>query len=107
MENHYVERVINLTEPSNNTIYNMSHEDAVNLVKSGDVDAVRGIEGHFCLVSVEGKTVRMARSIARPLRYFIAKRAAGPSLVIAERIDIIFEYLKREGLDDQFHPSYT
>jgi asparagine synthase (glutamine-hydrolysing) len=49
----------------------------------------------------------MARSIGRPIRYFIAKRPAGPELVIAERIDVIFDYLKKEGLDHQFHPSYT
>jgi len=107
MDHQYVERVIDLTIPAHNAIYNMSNEEAVNLVKSGDVDAIRSIDGHFCLVSVEGKTVKMARSIGRPLRYFIAKRAAGPSLVIAERIDIIYDYLKTEGLDDQFHPSYT
>jgi asparagine synthase (glutamine-hydrolysing) len=41
------------------------------------------------------------------LRYFIAKKAIGPILVIAERIDAIFNFLKKEGLDDQFHPSYT
>ena len=28
-------------------------------------------------------------------------------LVTAERIDSIFDYLKKEGLGDQFHPSYT
>jgi len=49
----------------------------------------------------------MARSISRPIRYFIAKRADGPNLIIAERIDEIFEYLRREGLENQFHPSYT
>jgi asparagine synthase (glutamine-hydrolysing) len=49
----------------------------------------------------------MARSIGRPIRYFIAKRPAGPNLIIAERIDVIFDYLKKEGLEDQFHPSYT
>jgi asparagine synthase (glutamine-hydrolysing) len=49
----------------------------------------------------------MARSIGRPLRYFIAKRAAGPNLIVAERIDTIYDYLISEGLDDQFHPSYT
>ena len=107
MDHQYVERVVDLTDPGKNLIYNMSHEEAVTVLKSGNVDAVRGIDGHFSLVSVDGKTVRMARSIGRPLRYFIAKRAAGPSLVIAERIDIIFDYLKKEGLDDQFHPSYT
>jgi asparagine synthase (glutamine-hydrolysing) len=85
----------------------MTHEAAVNIVRSGDVEAVRKIDGQFSLVSVEGKTIRMARSIGRPLRYFIAKRPAGPELVIAERIDVIFDYLKKEGLDHQFHPSYT
>ena len=49
----------------------------------------------------------MARSIGRPIRYFIAKRPEGPNLIIAERIDVIFDYLKKEGLDHQFHPSYT
>ncbi len=107
MDNQYVARVVDLTNPERNVIYNMTHEEAVNIVKSGDVNAVRRIDGQFCLVSVEGKTIRMARSIGRPLRYFIAKQAAGPSLVIAERIDIIYDYLKKEGLDDQFHPSYT
>ena len=107
MNHQYVANVVDLTNPEKNVIYNMTHEEAVNLVRSGDVEAVRSIDGQFSLISVEGKTIRMARSIGRPIRYFIAKRAAGPSLVIAERIDTIFDYLKREGLDDQFHPSYT
>ena len=107
MNDQYVERVIDLTDPAKNIIYNMTHEEAVEILKSGDADAVRRIDGQFALVSVDGKTVRMARSIGRPLRYFIAKREAGPSLVISERIDAIFEYLKKEGLDNQFHPSYT
>ena len=100
-------RVIDLTSPEKNVIYNMTHEEAVNRVKSGDVEAVRKIDGQFSLISVEGKTIRMARSIGRPLRYFIAKRTIGPQLVIAERIDIIYDYLKKEGMDNQFHPSYT
>jgi asparagine synthase (glutamine-hydrolysing) len=49
----------------------------------------------------------MARSIGRPLRYFIAKRADGPMLIVAERIDAIRDFLKTEGMEDQFHPSYT
>ena len=49
----------------------------------------------------------MARSIGRPMRYFLAKRAEGPALIIAERMDEIREQLEREGLADQFHPSYT
>lgn len=49
----------------------------------------------------------MARSLDRPMRYFLAKVAEGPLLVVADRIDLIQEYLQQEGLEGQFHPSYT
>ncbi|HEX2395233.1 MAG TPA: asparagine synthase-related protein [Bacteroidales bacterium] len=107
MDHNYVEKVIDLTHKERNIIYNMTHDEAVKILQSGDKEAVRKIDGQFSLISVDGKTVSMARSIGRPLRYFIAKRAAGPCLIVAERIDDIFQYLKKEGLDDQFHPSYT
>lgn len=105
--NNHLNKVKDLTNHDKNVIYNMTHEEAVSLVRSGNIEKIRGIDGQFSLVSVEGKTVRMARSIGRPLRYFIAKRPDGPEMVIAERIDIIYDYLKNEGLDHQFHPSYT
>ena len=107
MDNQYLERVVDLTDPGRNIIYNMSHEQAVNAVRTGDAEEVRKIDGQFAIVSVDGKTVRMARSVGRPLRYFIAKQQDGPSLLISERIDEIYDRLKEEGLDDQFHPSYT
>ena len=107
MDFQYVNKIVDLTDPSKNIIYNMTHEEAVEVLKSGDLEAVRKIDGQFALVSVVDKTIRLARSIGRPLRYFIAKRPIGPQLVIAERIDTIYEYLKQEGMDDQFHPSYT
>jgi len=107
MHSEYVSKIVDLTHPEKNIIYNMSHEEAVRLLNSGDPEAVRSIDGQFCLVAVDGKTIRMARSIGRPIRYFIAKREAGPQLVIAERIDAIHDYLAMEGLEDQFHPSYT
>src|SRR3989304_5867124 len=98
MKSQYVQSVIDLTDPKKNIIYNMTHEEAVETLKSGDVETVRKIDGQFSLVSVDGKTIRMARSIGRPMRYFIAKQMAGPSLVISERIDAIYKYLKKEGL---------
>lgn len=107
MNNQYVGKVTDLTDHSVNVIYNMTYNEAAEAVRSGNVDAVRSIDGQFAIISTEGKTIRMARSIGRPLRYFIAKRAAGPNLIVAERIDTIFDYLKKEGLSDQFHPSYT
>jgi len=107
MNNNYVADVVDLTNPEKNVIYNMTHEEAVNVLRSGNTESVRKIDGQFCLVSVEGKTIRMARSIGRPMRYFIAKQASGPMLVIAERIDVIYDFLKTKGYEDQFHPSYT
>lgn len=107
MNNQYVSKVVDITHPEKNVIYNMTHDEAVKVVESGDVEAVRKIDGMFALISVDGKTIRMARSIGRPLRYFIAKRPEGPQLIIAERIDVIFDYLKKEGMENQFHPSYT
>lgn len=49
----------------------------------------------------------LARSLDRPLRYFLAKAVDGPALIVAERIDEIAAELDRRGWRDQFHPSYT
>ena len=102
-----IERLINLVDPAGNVFLNMSADEALARVASGDPEQVRQIDGQFALIHKTGKIVRMARSIGRPLRYFIAKQHAGPVLVIAERIDTILQWLKGEGLDGQFHPSYT
>src|SRR5262249_7659958 len=96
-----------LIDPSANVLLNMTQAEALERVGSGDPDRVREIDGQFALVHKQGKTVRMARSIGRPLRYFIAKRHEGPCLVVAERIDQVYDFLREEGLDNQFHPSYT
>lgn len=105
--NHYVERVVDLLDPTLNRIHNLTVEEARARVLSADPQAVLGIDGSFCLVAKDGKTVRMARSMDRPMRYFLAKRHEGPALVVADRMDAIFAWLKREGFADQFHPSYT
>jgi asparagine synthase (glutamine-hydrolysing) len=107
MNQEYVNQVVDLTDPGKNIIYNMSLSQAVELVRAGDAEGVRGIDGQFALFAVDGKTIRMARSIGRPLRFFIAKLKDGPCLILAERIDTIYKYLEKEGLEGQFHPSYT
>ncbi len=107
MHSEYIERVVDLTDPALNRLYNLSVEEARTRVLANDAEGVRAIEGSFALLARDGKTVRMARSLDRPMRYFLAKRAAGPALIVADRIDAIHEQLKREGLAEQFHPSYT
>lgn len=103
----YVERVVDLLDPSLNRLYNCTVEEARERIRSGRPEAVRAIEGSFALIARDGKIVRLARSLDRPMRYFLAKRHEGPALFVADRMDTIREALAREGLADQFHPSYT
>jgi asparagine synthase (glutamine-hydrolysing) len=103
----HVERVVDLLDPENNVIYNMTVDEARRRVLSNDPDAVRAIDGAFALVARDGLTVRMARSLDRPMRYFLAKRQEGPALFVADRIDALQRALAGDGLADQFHPSYT
>lgn len=107
MTNQYLERLVDLTEPSANRILNMTVDEARGRILAGPPEVVREIDGSFALVAKNGKTVRMARSLDRPLRYFLAKRHEGPALVVAHRIDAIWNWLKQEGFEAQFHPSYT
>ena len=107
MHHEYLERVVDLLDPAANQIYNMSVDEARARVLNGSPEAVREIGGSFALVAREGKRVRLARSMDRPLRYFLAKRAEGPALIVADRIDALYAWLKSEGFENQFHPSYT
>jgi asparagine synthase (glutamine-hydrolysing) len=102
-----ISRVVDLLDPQANTISNMSVDDARRRVLSGDPGSVRAIDGSFALVATEGVRVRMARSMDRPMRYFLAKRHEGPALYVADRIDGLHDALERDGLAGQFHPSYT
>jgi asparagine synthase (glutamine-hydrolysing) len=102
-----LERIVDLLDPRLNRIYNMDLDEARRRVLSGDPAAVRGIDGSFALVAVDGIHVRMARSMDRPMRYFLAKRQDGPALLVADRIDTLHGALDEAGLAGQFHPSYT
>ncbi|HND51099.1 MAG TPA: asparagine synthase-related protein [Pirellulaceae bacterium] len=102
-----IERLVNLVDPAGNVLLNVTPQEAEEAVASGDPSRVRAIDGQFAIVAKRGNIVRMARSIGRPMRYFLAKQASGPMLVVAERIDELQRHLASEGLADQFHPSYT
>jgi asparagine synthase (glutamine-hydrolysing) len=105
-----VSRVVDLLDPGLNRIGSMDIEEARRRVLSGDPGAVRAIDGSFALVAVDpvdSTRIRLARSMDRPMRYFLAKRREGPALFVADRIDTLRDGLAAEGLDGQFHPSYT
>ncbi|MEL7060270.1 MAG: asparagine synthase-related protein [Acidobacteriota bacterium] len=105
-----VHEVVDLVDPQTQRFFGdppATLEEARRAVAADDVEAVRRLFGSFALVTRDGEAVRMARSLDRPLRYFLAKEASGPLLVVAERIDEIRAELERRGHLDQFHPSYT
>lgn len=106
-EKRTIRKVVDLLGQDVNFIYNMTVEEARELLFSENPEDVLKIEGSFALIAQRDKIVRMARSMDRPMRYFLAKKEDGPILIVAERIDTIHEWLKSEGLADQFHPSYT
>src|ERR1700690_602610 len=103
----YIERLFDLIDPATQRIRNMTVEEARERVLHGTAQSVLDIDGSFALVAREGKRVRMARSLDRPMRYFLAKRREGPALIVSDRIDAIYRHLSSEGLERQFHPSYT
>lgn len=98
---------VSLLDYNNNVIFNMTPQEVSAAVISGDASRVREIDGQFAIVEKVGQQVFMARSIGRPMRYFLAKQVSGPLLIVAERIDEIYNYLETKGLHHQFHPSYT
>jgi asparagine synthase (glutamine-hydrolysing) len=64
-------------------------------------------DGHFAAVGRDGRTVRLARTIGIPLRYFVAKMYHGPFLVVGERMDRIFAWCQEQRIAWQFEPAYT
>src|ERR1700687_5181762 len=102
-----ISRVINMIgEGSQRLLRIDACEDLCRLLAS-DMGAVLDIDGSFALIAQDGERIVLARSLDRPLRYFLAKSADGPVLIVAERIDEIAAELERRGWTDQFHPSYS
>ena len=102
-----ISRVINLILDSSQRLWSVDDTEARRRLLAGDSDAVLGMDGSFALVAQAGERIVLARSLDRPMRYFLAKSTDGPVLIVAERIDEIAAELARRGWSAQFHPSYT
>lgn len=102
-----ISRVINLIDPQSQRLWTIDETEALRRLLASDPDGVLAIDGSFALVAQEAARVVLARSLDRPMRYFLAKAVDGPVLVVADRIDDIAAELERRGWSDQFHPSYT
>ena len=82
-------------------------EDCTAAVRRGDAARLERTDGHFAAVAREGQTVRLARTLGLPLRYFVAKMFHGPFLVVADRIDRLYQYCCEQKIGWQFDPVYT
>ena len=102
-----VERLVDLIGPRQSAMSGASLEDMAAAVQRGDVDTLASTQGHFAATARDGKTVRMARTMALPLRYFVAKMFHGPFLVVSDRMDSLFEWCSSEKIGWQFDPLYT
>src|SRR5919197_5702742 len=102
-----IARVINLIPAKSQRLWNVDLDSARRRLLAADPRAVLELNGSFALVVQDGERVLLARSLDRPMRYFLAKAADGPVLIVAERIDEIAAELARQGWSEQFHPSYT
>ncbi len=101
-----VHRIVNLIPEHRRRPLDRTREEIDTLLFS-NIEELSSMEGSFSLVARSGVRVRLARSLDRPMRYFLAKEAAGPYLIVAERIDQIQQQLTADGHDWQFHPTYT
>ncbi len=102
-----ISRVINLISEKSQRLWSIDESEARDQLLASDIGAVLSIDGSFALMAQDGERVVLARSLDRPMRYFLAKSADGPALIVAERIDEIAGELARRGWADQFHPSYS
>ena len=102
-----ISRVINLISEGSQRLWSVDEAEARRRLLAGDIGAILGIDGSFALVAQDGERIVLARSLDRPMRYFLAKAVDGPVLIVAERIDEIAAELARHGWSGQFHPSYT
>lgn len=102
-----VERLIALDETRSSGLSGAGTEEVAAAVHAGDVARLAATDGHFACVARDGQTVRLARTIGLPLRYFVAKMFHGPYLVVADRIDRLYQYCCEQKIGWQFDPLYT
>ena len=102
-----VDRLVDLVGVRTCALSGGSGDDVAGAVARGDVGWLARTNGHFAATGREGRTVRLARTIGVPLRYFVAKMYHGPFLVVSDRMDRMFDWCQQERIGWQFDPYYT
>src|SRR5438552_382345 len=102
-----VERLVDLSGVRTAAWNGPADGEILEAVRAGDIATLGATDGHFAAVAREGQTVRLARTIGIPLRYFVAKMFHGPFLVVSDRIDHLYEWCQSQKIGWQFDPMYT
>jgi asparagine synthase (glutamine-hydrolysing) len=102
-----VDRLVDLAGARSAALTGASDAQVAKWTAHGNGEALAQTDGHFAAVGRDGKTVRLARTIGIPLRYFVAKMYHGPFLVVADRMDQIFSWCQEQRIAWQFEPAYT
>lgn len=102
-----MDRLVDLVGTRTAGLTGASEAQVASWTASCDLAALSATDGHLAAVGRDGKTVRLARTIGIPLRYFVAKMYHGPFLVVADRMDRIFAWCRQERIAWQFEPAYT
>jgi asparagine synthase (glutamine-hydrolysing) len=102
-----VERLVDLAGLKVAGLEGVSPNGVREAVQHADIDALAASDGHFAALARDGQTVRMARTIGIPLRYFVAKMFHGPFLIASDRIDSLFAWCQAQKIGWQFDPMYT
>ena len=110
-QHQYIERIVNLVDPAVNQLYGTTIDEARRMLFERPATDIARLSGSFALIANEGKTVRMARSLDRPMRYFLAKQQAGPMLIVASQnrhdLRMAFQGRPRRSVSPQLHPHGT
>jgi len=102
-----IERLVDLSGVRASGLTGKTTDEIGEAIHKADVDTLEASDGHFSGVVRDGKTVRLARTIGMPLRYFVAKMFHGPFLVVGDRIDTLFDWCNSQKIGWQFDPVYT
>jgi asparagine synthase (glutamine-hydrolysing) len=102
-----IDRTVDLVGARTSGLTGATDRDVVAAIRRCDTTALGASDGHFAAIARDGRTVRLARTIGIPLRYFVAKMYHGPFLVVSDRIDRIFDWCQSQRIGWQFDPVYT
>ena len=102
-----IDRTIDLVGARSSGLVGAGEQDIVTAIGRCDTSALARTDGHFAAIARDGRTVRLARTIGIPLRYFVAKMYHGPFLIVSDRIDRIFDWCQSQRIGWQFDPVYT